>query len=285
MNKIGFLIIAITMFSWAESWAQISVNNGSTIDPADEAALMARNKQVGQFFKRFNGEEDEKGKRYEPDNRKYRDIKLRTNYLELAFEERRLPADDAVRKEFTEYVINKNNPKFLDIYAAAWYAEADVIFNTEKGKENFILILKREQENGGWKWVVTNVFNANYDALFPEANKTENKQFLHPLSHEIAFMNFKKAFDKNNQVTDYAQNSFFIDKTALFFYDIKTEKIKFEMVNQVVFHFLQIDNWYFKLENIEKPGLNAGWLISSVSKITNDEKKAYLHAFEPISNK
>jgi uncharacterized ion transporter superfamily protein YfcC len=42
------------------------------IDKDEEARLYAETKQVNQFFRRFNGEEDEKGERYYPKDRQYR---------------------------------------------------------------------------------------------------------------------------------------------------------------------------------------------------------------------
>jgi hypothetical protein len=53
----------------------------------DESKLYAQSKQVNQFFRRFNGEEDEKGNRYYPRDKQYRSNKLRKKYLSVLFDE------------------------------------------------------------------------------------------------------------------------------------------------------------------------------------------------------
>src|SRR5882672_9189733 len=53
----------------------------------DESKLYAESKQVNQFFRRFNGEEDEKGNRYYPGDKPYHSDKLRKKYLGILFDE------------------------------------------------------------------------------------------------------------------------------------------------------------------------------------------------------
>src|SRR5438034_1259030 len=52
----------------------------------DESKLYAQTKQVNQFFRRFNGEEDEKGERYHPNDKQYHNAKLRKKYLGILFD-------------------------------------------------------------------------------------------------------------------------------------------------------------------------------------------------------
>ena len=51
----------------------------------DETDLYTSTKQVNQFFRRFNGEEDIKGERLYPEDKGYRDQILRSKYLENLF--------------------------------------------------------------------------------------------------------------------------------------------------------------------------------------------------------
>ncbi len=47
----------------------------------DETDLYTSTKQVNQFFRRFNGEEDMKGERYYPEDKDYRDPLSGANIL------------------------------------------------------------------------------------------------------------------------------------------------------------------------------------------------------------
>ena len=59
---------------------------GQLLDKEDESKLYAETKQVNQFFRRFNGEEDEKGERYYPKDKQYRSEKLRRKYIGMLFD-------------------------------------------------------------------------------------------------------------------------------------------------------------------------------------------------------
>ena len=63
--------------------AQIVQEDGST---RDESELYASTKQVNQFFRRFNGEEDRKGRRFYEGDKEFRDVSLRKNYITLLFD-------------------------------------------------------------------------------------------------------------------------------------------------------------------------------------------------------
>ena len=52
----------------------------------DESELYAETKQVNQFFRRFNNEEDRLGERYYPGDSKYRDSEFRNVYLNMLFD-------------------------------------------------------------------------------------------------------------------------------------------------------------------------------------------------------
>src|SRR5688572_23807959 len=70
---MGFLLSAfcLMLIGTTPLHAQI------TGEMEDESRLYAESKQVNQFFRRFNGEEDEKGNRYYPGDKQYRGDKLR----------------------------------------------------------------------------------------------------------------------------------------------------------------------------------------------------------------
>src|SRR6478735_5917024 len=82
----------------------------------DESKLYAESKQVNQFFKRFNGEEDEKGNRYYPRDKQYRSTKLRIKYLGVLFDDSNTGITSSEKTEFAKYVISKGESAILDFH-------------------------------------------------------------------------------------------------------------------------------------------------------------------------
>jgi hypothetical protein len=78
--KDSFILLLIVALSIPSSAQLVD-------DMEDESKLYAQSKQVNQFFRRFNGEEDEKGNRYYPRDKQYRSTKLRKKYLSILFDE------------------------------------------------------------------------------------------------------------------------------------------------------------------------------------------------------
>ena len=94
----------------------------------DESKLYAETKQVNQFFRRFNGEEDEKGERYYPKDKQYQNPKLRKQYLQILFDNSNQNLGNDLKKDFVDAVLDKSDPKFLDFKGDNWFAEVSTIF-------------------------------------------------------------------------------------------------------------------------------------------------------------
>lgn len=104
-------------------------------------------------------------------------------------------------------------------------------------------------------------------------------KFLHPMSHELDFMNLRKAFENKDSVSQFTSKSFTPDYLSVFLYELKKGNLKFKTVDQVKFHFFQINGWYFELAEFNRPGYNTGWLISSLVKLSNDADKNLLRSY------
>src|SRR6187402_2761089 len=85
-------------------------------DMDDESKLYAQSKQVNQFFRRFNGEEDEKGNRYFPGDKQYRNIKLRRKYFTVLFDATNLGINNELKNRFVLDVLDKSEPDVLDFH-------------------------------------------------------------------------------------------------------------------------------------------------------------------------
>ena len=92
------------------------------------------------------------------------------------------------------------------------------------------------------------------------------------MSHELDFMNLIKVFKEPETVEYYFDETYKPDFKTLFLYEIKKGNMVFETVEKVSFHFFQLEDWYFQLQEFNRPGYNTGWLISNITRIPEEQK-------------
>ncbi len=263
--KLCFLILVLTSLS-IKSFAQVISDM-----EADENKFLERTKQVNQFFRRFNGEEDVQGNRLYPGDKDYRSPKLRREYLKILFDEQSKSINPELLKEFVEFVTDKKNPYFLDFHNPDWTAQVDVEFNYDGKDQNGILFMKLEQAGLGYKWVIDNVYFKPFAEYFIE-DTTYTKKFLHPMSHEIEFMNLRKIFENKDSLQQYFIKGYKPDQMSLFLYEAGRGNLKFVTVRDEKFHFFQIPHWYFELSYLNRGGYNSGWMITYLVKYKPEEE-------------
>jgi len=246
-------------------------------DMDDESKLYAETKQVNQFFRRFNGEEDEHGDRYYPKDKQFRNEKLRKNYLDMLFNNSNRSLDRKLKASFIEEVV-KDNPAFLDFHGGQWFAEVNASFTLNGVSTPVTLFLKIEKAFKGSQWSIFKVHCEAFDKYF-ERDTTEVHQFLHPMSHELDFMNLRKAFAHKDSVNQFASRDFRPDELTLFIYELSKGNMKYQTVKNVKFHFFQIDHWYFELSQFNREGYNRGWLISNLTALTTEKDKEALKRY------
>ncbi len=260
------VIALITLISIAANLPAQIQQGGSGMD---ETKLYAATKQVNQFFKRFNGEEDAKGKRLYPKDKDFRSEMLRKEYFRYLFDNssNSLSKDDKVR--FVQNVLDPKNPKFLDFHSNEWFAEVNTIFKRGGVEENVLLYFKIEKQRKGYAWVLHRATYDSHQAVYKK-DTTETRHFMHPMSHELDFMNLHKEL-KNKKAMDYTSDSFKPDYLTLFLYELNKGTIAFKTVQSVNFHFFQIDGWYFQIAEFNRDSYNNGWLISDLIQVTNEQ--------------
>ncbi len=242
----------------------------------DTRILYAQTKQLGQFFNRFNNEEDRFGNRYYPNDKKYRERNGRLQYLPLLFNNR-AKIKQSVKNDFISYVTNTVSPYYIKFSDNKWFAEVNAEF-VYKGKTvDLIMYMKVEKENLGTKWIIANVYFDKFNQLFfTQKVDDDNPAFLHPKSHELDFMNLRKIFRNNKNLEFYASADYIPDHLTLFFYEIKKGNLKFKTVKSMKYHFFQVNNWYFEVSEFNRKSQNSGWLISNLFRVSEPEKKRFL---------
>lgn len=240
----------------------------------DESTLYAQTKQVNQFFRRFNGEEDFKGERYYPQDKEFRSPALRKTYLDNLFNKENPYITRELKQEFLDKVMNPKKPVYLDFHGGEWFAEVTTKFEFRGIERYLTLFLELEKDTVGSKWVITNVYFEPFTTLFADQDslRTNGQKFLHPMSHELDFMNLVRAFQDRQSLEHYIAWKYKPDYLTLFIYEYKLGNLKFNTITQVKFHFFQIDGWYFEISEYNRQGYNTGWLISTLMKITSQDK-------------
>lgn len=259
-----------------------SISWGQQISPKlDDSFLLAETKQVGQFFRRFNSEEDFDGKRINPKDTLFHNSRLRKFYISNSFDDFNQGIDDEMKTKFIEDVVD-NNPQLLDFHSGNWFAQVNAMFEYKGKLETGVLFLSLERENKGYKWVLSNIYFHPFVELF---NNNENtswngtkygepkiKKYIHPKSHEMHFINLTTALNDTNVLQDYIENQHSPDFLTLFVFEMKRKELSLQSIQEVKFHFFQVDNWYFELKELRRSSKNSGWLISEMAYVTEKDK-------------
>lgn len=248
------------------------------VDDMDESKLYSQSKQVNQFFRRFNGEESEKGDRYYPRDKQYRSTKLRKKYLGTLFDDSNSGISNSLKVEFAKYVLDKNESSILDFHGNNWFSEVQTTFTVNGVEKPITLFMELEKDHLGYKWVISRVQADMFEPYF-QRDTTKVGRFLHPMSHELDFMNLRKAFSRSDSISQYTAKRFTPDHLSVFLYEVKKGNLKFKSVHGVKFHFFQIEGWYFEVSQFNRPGYNTGWLISNLVKLNTESDKRALLTF------
>ena len=272
----NIIILALTFaFVWPVA--------GQTIGDfkMDETELYAMTKQMGQFMRRFNYEEDQFGYKLNPKDPNYRSNEMRRKSLPVLFDQEKYGTQTDLQRYFIEDV-TKGDSTYMTFLGGRWFSEVSTTFKYNGKEVKVMLFLAVEKEGLGSKWVLTNVYFSEFNKLFPTGEMADKeKHFLHPMSHELDFMNIYKAFQDPDVIEYYASQNYHPDSLTLFFYEIKSGKLVFQHVDAVKFHVLQIKDWYFEVSWFNRSGLNSGWLMSNVVYMPEKEKTNLIKFYQP----
>src|SRR5258706_6939219 len=195
-------------------------------DMDDESRLYAESKQVNQFFRRFNGEEDEKGKRYYPGDKLFQTAKLRKKYLGILFDESNSGISSVLKTQFVKEVLDKPESTILDFHGAGWFSEVHTTFIVDGKAQPVILFMELEKDHIGSQWMINKVYAVIFEPYFLR-DTTKIGRFLHPMSHELDFMNLRKALANSDSVSQFTVKRFVPDHLSVFLYEIKKGNMRF----------------------------------------------------------
>ncbi len=274
--KILFACLFICSLLPSElSGQRLSFGDEATGDPS---SFYAETKQVNQFLRRFNCEESPRGDRYYEGDSLFRNNAVRRKYIAELFDNSNTAIAGSLKSGFVAEVTYDRRPSFLDFHGGNWFAQVDCRFLYRGVEEAATLYLKLEKDKVGSKWVLEHVYFAPYDAreipliTMPYFSAYDQK-FLHPMSHELDFMNLQKVFADTRNLFQYVARDGGTDLLRYFLSEARQGALRFETVEDVRFHFFQIDGWYFEVSKFNRSGYNRGWLISQLTRATDSQKK------------
>ena len=262
-------------------WASASMAQNIGNFKMDETELYAMTKQMGQFMRRFNYEEDLFGNQLNPKDPKYRNAEMRKQSLPILFDQERYGTQTELQRYFIEDV-TKGDSTFMTFLGGRWYSEVSATFKYNGKDVNILLVLAVEKDGLGSKWVLTNIYFPEFNKMFPNGELADKERhFLHPMSHELDFMNIYKAFQDPEVIDYYASKDYQPDYLTLFFYEVKQGHLVFQHVDGLKFHVFQIKDWYFEVSWFDRKGLNSGWLMSNVVYLPEKEKTNLIKFYQP----
>jgi hypothetical protein len=250
------------------------------IDSLETSKYLFEVKQLDQFIKRFNNEENI----FTGNVKTIAEIsEERKNALSYQTERKKilltlfnlkdtsLLSNSTV--DFINFVGDDTNHIAISYYDADWFATVNCTM-TYKGKnQNITLTLKNEGNyRNGFKWILAGV---NADFINIAASRKDTTKFISPMNHELGFMDLHSAFTDSKNIIDYTSKTFYPDNLSVFLFLVKSGEIKYIQVNAIKYHFLQVKNWRFTVEYFNRPDNNAGWLISSLVNCSDSDKMNY----------
>ncbi|MGE5420746.1 MAG: hypothetical protein ACM3UT_11205 [Chloroflexota bacterium] len=262
--RIHFIAVLLTTaMSGAYSQNLVSTQKGN------EEIFLARTKQLNEFIDRFNLKSDFRGN--SPDSAflsKMPREKMLAALFDLKDTRTITGSRNYSRKYINtqkDFIDNVSKEKLmLNRFSPGIIAEA-IAKVTYKGQPATVrLFLNQEAAGkGGVKWVLLNA-RGNIFNLF--SKDTTIVRFIPPSSNETDFINLGRALEDTDHLPDYASADFSPDHLSTFFFCLRTGLIKYEYVEKVVYHILDIPGWYLRVEDFNRNELNSGWLISDLAK-------------------
>lgn len=225
-------------------------------------------KQFNEFVDRFNYKTDFKGT---PIDSSFSLKFKRADYISLLFNNE----DPRNIKKESDYlnVINDfkqtvaSNNLLINKYSLKIIAETKSLVVYKNQTHEISIFLNQEIQNNGVKWVLLSVKADFLDVLKED---TSLVRFIPPTSNETNFISLKAALEDKYYQQYYAYSDYKYDQLSSFLFALNTDQIKFQYVNDLIYHIFDIDGWYFRVREFNRSTENSGWLIDDISKTNLD---------------
>lgn len=225
-----------------------------------------RIKGISEFMARFNGEEHTN--LVDPNAPDFDRMHL-FHVIDANIE----PFSGDIRediKQFTDSIIQ--NDIQLSFSSTAWIAEAQAEITYKAKSYPVTLYLQTEEfEQEMYKWAIVGV-NGVYEHLL---NGTAAGA-ISPTENEVEFIELESIFQYDiKNIAGYRASYIDLDPLTAFFALAEAGVIKWNGVDKVRYHFLEVPGFIFTVDYFFRDGSNAGWLISGIKPATLTDKQEY----------
>lgn len=233
-------------------------------------------KQIDEFIDRFNNAKATPIREYVQENYAVDSISHASLLVSLFNQEDTAWNEEEVRNFVADVTRSQSTSQpssTLDFYDGGWYAELDCTGVYRGKEETFTLVLSLEvlRHGQGSKWVINGV-SANFLEL---SYDTDRRRTLNPASHDTDFINLITALQDTVNFRNYLSTRAQPSQLLLFFDELCEGSLAFKHINTITYHFMQIDNWIFKVQDFNRDTSNSGWLISELLRVTDTQKLQY----------
>lgn len=264
MKRVLFLLISILLVNTCTN-AQIVMNS-----QLEKDIFSARVKLVDEFMRRFNCDKVLPGLDTSKSNYK------KLNILSLFDAEIFGSETDSLFKSAQDFAADvlKSNIR-INYSDTNWIAFAPC-HGKLKGKpiDFFISLTVEKRGKDMYKWVISKVQGT---AIALKPSNSGDLIMIMPDDHETNFMSLSRITSNNlDYILNYKQKDYELDQTAAFYTLVNTGQLSVEYVRDLQFMFFQIPGWTFTIKEFDRQTKNSGWLITSFSKMEDEDKETYL---------
>ncbi len=231
----------------------------------NRSQYLAKVKLVDEFIARFNGEEVRKDV-----EEKYSD---RASGILMLFDLSKFKS-----KEDSSFVAAENFSKFaaeseikLNFEDKNWFAK--IKCHGKLAQKNIVFdmfLCVEERDSAMYRWAICDVEG---DIFQTSRDKPHKEFFIMPNDNEQFFQSVRKTTTETYKfIDDFIKQGYKADALSTFLALVRNKQLKIEAVTDVKFIFLQIPDYIFTVKHFERESKNAGWLIDSCKKSSNEEK-------------
>ncbi len=177
-------------------------------------------------------------------------------------------------RDFLGQVTNSLSPINLSLSDNNWYAELTcrILY---KGKEATLLLTMRREIDNPTTQAASWVAVGCYSYLFSVKPQKPSYKGVNPASNETNFLALTPIFRDKDNTENLTSKNFVYSNLSTLLYAVKNGDVEFKEVRKIRYHFLQVPNWVFVVENYARNTTNSGWLISTLEKKSEAEKVIY----------
>jgi hypothetical protein len=257
-------------------------------DMMREARFVTKVVQLDEFIHRFNNDTSSEIRRYYLAHHLPWD-KSRQQLIRSLFDHGSQNRDHAQVDHFIQRVTDPRQPDSIGFLRDKWYAEASCDFQYHETVVKADLILRIQvNPDGSAQWMITAVkpgfaFRADKAAspaeapIIPIRMPQQKRRFIQPAANDTYFAELERDFADKRRLADLFDKAFFGRRFSLSFYEaLLHDQIRFLAVRKLRYHYLQVHDWIFTVENFNRDTRPSGWLIASLREANDEQRHNYV---------